>query len=249
MINEYLSNVKDALEVIEKAETNAINRAAEVIADSIEKGSILHVFGCGHSHMMSEEVFYRAGGLVPIHPIFVENLMLHKGGTRSTLFERKNGYAEAFMPEQDIRQGDVVIVVSTSGRNPVPIDVARISKEKGAFVIGLTSRQASVGQPSRHQKGQYLYEMVDLVLDNHVKQGDAVMHDEEHNISFGSISGILGLTMMNTIVVEAINKLIQRGIDPPIFNSGNIDGSDESNKALIKRYKDRIPLLDSLNDK
>lgn len=249
MINEYLSNVKDALEVIEKAEANAINHAAEEIADSIEKGSIIHVFGCGHSHMMSEEVFYRAGGLVPIHPILVEDLMLHKGGTRSTLYERKNGYAESFMTDQDIRKGDVVIVISTSGRNPVPIDVARVSKEKGAFVIGLTSRQASVGQPSRHERGSYLYEVVDLVLDNHVKQGDAVMHDEENNISFGSISSILGLSMMNAIVVEAINKLIHRGIDPPIFKSGNVDGSDESNQALIQLYKGRIPLLESIREK
>ncbi|TKD67704.1 SIS domain-containing protein [Pseudalkalibacillus hwajinpoensis] len=249
MFKEYVSIVKDSLEIIEKEEASAMNLAAEEIANSIVKDRIIHVFGCGHSHMMSEEVFYRSGGLVPIHPIFVEDLMLHKGGTRSTLFERMNGYVEDFMTEQDIRKGDVVIVVSTSGRNPVPVDVARVSKEKGAYVIGLTSRQASVGQPSRHEKGRYLYEVVDLVLDNHVTQGDAVMHDEKHNISFGSISGILGLTIMNAIVVEAIQKLIQRGIEPPVFKSGNIDGSDELNKALINRYKDRIPLLDSLSDK
>ncbi|WP_347548242.1 SIS domain-containing protein [Pseudalkalibacillus hwajinpoensis] len=243
MLVNYFGSIEKALNDIKEKEHKAITLAAEKIADSIANGSIVHVFGCGHSHMMAEEVFYRAGGLVPVHPILVEDLMLHKGGTRSSMFERTNGFAASFMNDQDIQNGDVMIVVSTSGRNPVPVDAALYGKKKGAFVIGLTSRQASLGQPSRHEDGLYLYDAVDLVLDNHVEPGDAVMRHEESQLTFGSTSTVVGMTIMNTVFVEAIQVMIERGFEPPVFKSGNVDGSDEANETLIQRYKDRIPML------
>ena len=245
MFNEYFHKIKTALQLIEEEETQSIERAASAVATTIENGKIVHVFGCGHSHMMAEEVFYRAGGLVPIRPIFIEDLMLHRGGVRSSALERTNGLAADFMSNQDIQQGDVVIVVSTSGRNPVPIDVALLSKEKGAFVVGLTSRNAAIGQASRHHTGNYLYETVDLAINHHVAPGDAAMQDPESQLSFGSTSTVLGMAIMNGITVAAIQKLIDRGIHPPVFKSGNVDGSDEWNQALIAKYKSRIPLLES----
>lgn len=245
MFSEYFHKINTALHMIEDYEKHSIERAASAVATTIENGKIVHVFGCGHSHMMAEEVFYRAGGLVPIRPIFIEDLMLHRGGMRSSALERTNGLAAEFMSHQDIQQGDVVIVVSTSGRNPVPIDVALLSKEKGAFVVGLTSRNASIGQPSRHHTGKYLYETVDLEINHHVAPGDAAMQDPESQLSFGSTSTVLGMAIMNGITVAAIQKLIDRGIHPPVFKSGNVDGSDEWNQTLIAKYKSRIPLLES----
>ena len=244
MFSEYFNHISQALRVIEEQEESAIKRASAAVATSIENGQIVHVFGCGHSHMMAEEVFYRAGGLAPIRPIFIEDLMLHRGGLRSSALERTNDLAKGFMAHQDIQRGDVVIVVSTSGRNPVPIDVALLSKEREAYVIGVTSRQASIGQASRHHTGKYLYETVDLVIDHHISRGDATMHDEKTQIAFGSTSTILGMAVMNGITVEAIQQLIERGIHPPVFKSGNVDGSDEWNHTLINKYKSRIPLLD-----
>ncbi|MGA9289578.1 MAG: SIS domain-containing protein [Anaerobacillus sp.] len=248
MFRDYFTKIRTALQVIEEQEEASIKRAASAVSTSIEQGKIVHVFGCGHSHMMAEEVFYRAGGLVPIRPILIEDLMLHRGGTRSSALERTNDLAEGFMANQDIQKGDVVIVVSTSGRNPVPVDVALLSKERGAYVIGLTSRTASIGQPSRQKEGLYLYEAVDLVIDNHVEPGDAVMQDPENLISFGSTSTVIGMGIMNAITVEAIHQLIERGIDPPVLKSGNVDGSDESNRVLIEKYKSRIPLLENRAD-
>ncbi|MCK9912021.1 sugar isomerase domain-containing protein, partial [Microbacteriaceae bacterium K1510] len=131
--------VKKQLEQIETLERENMLQAAKRVADCIQQDGIVHLFGCGHSHILTEDVFYRAGGLVPIHAIFVEPLMLHEGAVRSSELERKNGYAASFMGEQDIRPSDVVFVLSTSGRNPVPVDVALLAKEKEAFVIGITS--------------------------------------------------------------------------------------------------------------
>src|SRR5690625_3022240 len=146
MIHNYFSNITDLLKKVEKEEQDVLTKASKKVSESIQNDGVVHLFGCGHSHILTEEVYYRAGGLVPIHPILHEPLMLHEGAVRSSTYERKNDYAKTFMQEQDIRDGDLIFVISTSGRNPVPVDVATIAKEKGAYVIGITSIEYSSSQ-------------------------------------------------------------------------------------------------------
>src|SRR5690606_20218976 len=150
MLSAYFERAKERLELVEKNESERLKQAAQKVADVIQAGGIIQLFGCGHSHILTEEVFYRAGGLVPIKPIFVEPLMLHEGAGRSSQLERKNGFADTFLEDQDFRPEDIVFVLSTSGRNPVPVDVAEAARKKGAFVIGITSKEYSQSQTSRH---------------------------------------------------------------------------------------------------
>ncbi|TYR79744.1 SIS domain-containing protein [Priestia megaterium] len=241
MRSSYLDEVKAILTRVEQTEQPVMNEASSLIADAIQSHHLIHLFGCGHSHLLTEELFYRSGGLAAIRPILIEELMLHKGAARSSQLERQNDFAHTFMQDQDIRKGDICIVISTSGVNPVPIDVALLAKEKGAFVIGLTSPSYATSRPSRHKDGFYLHEVVDLVLNNHVPKGDALLH--EQNIAFGSGSTVVGATILNQIVSQAISQIIQSGSTPPVFLSGNIEGADEHNQKLIAAYKDRIPML------
>ncbi|NAP01481.1 sugar isomerase domain-containing protein, partial [Halomonas sp. MG34] len=175
MIDKYFSKIANLLAIVEKEELEGMSLAAKKVAEVIQNGGVVHLFGCGHSHILTEEVYYRAGGLVPIHPVLHEPLMLHEGAVRSSAFERKNDYAKTFMESQDIRNSDLIIVISTSGRNPVPVDVAKIAKSKGAFVIGITSISYSSSQPSRHTSELHLFDAVDLVIDNHAPVGDALL--------------------------------------------------------------------------
>ncbi|KML37396.1 SIS domain-containing protein [Cytobacillus firmus] len=244
MLENYLNDIKDLLSLVEKEEGPKLKKAARAVAECIQHHGIIHVFGCGHSHMLGEELFYRAGGLAPIKPIFVEDLMLHKGAVRSSSLEKENDYAVGFMENADIRPNDVVIVASTSGRNPVPVDVAEISKASGAFVIGITSPRYAETQFSRHKHGKYLFSSVDLVIDNHIEPGDALMQHSSMGISFGSASSIIGFAIVNSLMVEAVEVMVENGFEPPIFKSGNIDGADQHNRELVKRYKSRIPLLE-----
>ncbi|MFP3844070.1 SIS domain-containing protein [Priestia filamentosa] len=241
MSNQYIEEIKALLYKVEKQEKTIIQEAATQIVNSINSQGIIHLFGCGHSHMLTEELFYRSGGLAPIHPIFIEELMLHKGASRSSQLERQNQYAHTFMKEQDIRSGDICIVVSTSGVNPVPIDVALLAKEKGAYVIGLTSPIYAKSRPSRHESGHYLHDVVDVVLDNHIPKGDVLLN--KNNIKFGSGSTIIGAIILNTLFSEVIEIMLQAGLTPPIFQSGNMEGADNHNKHLIAQYKERIPFL------
>lgn len=244
MFDAYFQKIKELLADIEKNEKANMTIAAEKIAECIKSDGIIHVFGCGHSHMLGEELFYRAGGLVPINPILIEDLMLHKGAVRSSQLEQKNDYAAQFMTDTTIQKGDAVIIASTSGRNPVPIDVAEIAKEKGAFTIAITSISYAKNQSSRHKSGKFLYESVDLPIDNAIVVGDALMEHDSLEVRFGSGSTVIGTAIVNGIMVEAVKILVENKINPPIFKSGNIDGAEEHNRKLINKYKARIPMLE-----
>lgn len=244
MLDQYFRELKALLESVEKDEWDNLKRAAQKVAACIQNNGIVHVFGCGHSHMFGEELFYRAGGLAPISPILIEDLMLHKGAVRSSKLEKENGLADEFMPHTKIQPEDVVIIVSTSGRNPVPIDVADISRSKGAFVIAITSPAYAKSQSSRHRSGKYLYQSADLSIDNHIEVGDAMMKHESLDVSFGSGSSVIGMAIVNSMMVEAVNFMVESNFPPPIFKSGNIDGAEEHNRELINRYKSRIPMLE-----
>ncbi|MED3622570.1 SIS domain-containing protein [Bacillus thermocopriae] len=243
MLAQYFEIAKNKIELVEKTEKGKMQKVAEKVAEVIQKGGIIQLFGCGHSHLLTEEVFYRAGGLVPIKPIFVEPLMLHEGALRSSQLERQNDYAAEFLHQQDIRPEDLVFVLSTSGRNPVPVDVALFAKEKGAFVVGITSLEYSKSQPSRHKSGQHLYNSVDVVIDNHSSKGDAALSYEKVMEPFGATSTVTGAVILNAVLAEAIKIMADNGFQPPVFLSGNIDGADDHNHQLIEKYRGRIPLL------
>ncbi|RRN69108.1 sugar isomerase domain-containing protein [Peribacillus simplex] len=240
-MNSYFEEVQALLKIVGEQEKQSIKESVEHISKAVMSDGVIHLFGSGHSHILTEEVFYRAGGLAAIHPIFVEDLMLFKGASRSSQLERQNDLSEKFMLDEDIRPGDVCIVISSSGVNPVPIDVAIIAKEKGAFVIGLTSPEYANSCPSRHKKKLYLHDVVDLVIDNHISKGDTLLNS--NNISFGSGSTVIGAVLLNMIFTQVIETIIESGVTPPVFLSSNIEGADEHNQKIIAKYKTRIPQL------
>jgi uncharacterized phosphosugar-binding protein len=133
--------------------------------------------------------------------------------------------------------------LSTSGRNPVPIDVALTPKNKGAYTIVITSLEYSLSQPSRHQSGKLLYEVADLVINNYSIKGDAILSHESVPVPFSPTSTVIGSAILNAIFAEAIVFMAENGFEPPIFLSGNIEGADDHNNKIIEKYKDRIPIL------
>ncbi|KGA97669.1 hypothetical protein AJ85_11380 [Alkalihalobacillus alcalophilus ATCC 27647 = CGMCC 1.3604] len=243
MFQQYLKTIHHLLEKIEQEESNVISEVSKRIAHSLTNDGIIYVFGCGHSHMLGEEVFYRAGGLVPINPILIEDLMLHRGASRSSELEKHPTFAKSFLSEINLSKNDLLIVASTSGRNPVPIDVALYGKEQGTHVVGITSLHYKGNQDSRHASGLHLSEAVDTVINNHIEVGDALISFADENIQVGPGSSITGMAIMNSLVVETTNILIENGQTPPVFKSGNVDGGTEHNQTLLNKYK---PLIDKL---
>jgi uncharacterized phosphosugar-binding protein len=222
LAKRYFAEVYRLLEEAERSQMDPIMRAGQVIARAIAQGGALHIFGTGHSHMFAEEIYVRAGGLTCINAILEPSLMLHENPARSTELERREGLAAEILAEHDLRAGDVLVVVSNSGRNPVPIEAALYGKERGLVVIALTSLTHSRAVRSRHASGRRLFEVADVVLDNGGQPGDAVLEIEGLPTRACPTSTVVGVTILNAVVAATVEELLRRGISPPLLVSSNV---------------------------
>lgn len=238
----YFRRIYEIMEDVLATQGDAIDTASSWMADTIGTRGIVHLFGSGHSHMVAEEVFHRAGSLLPLNPMLDPNLTLF-GMINATLLERSEGYGKVIVGSHDIRPGEVVIVASNSGVNPVPIDVALECKALGARTIAITSDERYRDAPSRHHGGKRLAEVTDLTLDTRVPRGDALVEIEGLDASAGGASTAIGTALINALVVETAAKLHARGIAPPLIPSMNVPGGDAIMEDLVKEWGARLPLL------
>ena len=240
---EYLENLSRILNSITENQLGAIEKCSEVFADALENDRNIFLFGTGHSHMLAEELFYRAGGLVKIQPVLETALMLHESASKSTEMERLEGYADILFDSYSMRKNDVIVIISNSGRNGVCVDMAQLCREKGLKVIALTNLNHSKSMESRHPSGKKLYEFADIVLDNMGCAGDASIYFEKLKRNAAPTSTSAGAAILNAVAVGCIEKMIQDGYTPEVFSSSNVDGGDEVNKVFIDKYKGKIKSL------
>ena len=240
---EYLNNLQRILSQVTEKQMDAIDRCAESFARALENDNTIFLFGTGHSHMLSEELFYRAGGLVKIQPVLETALMLHESASKSTEIERLEGYAEILFNTYDMKKDDVIVIASNSGRNGIPVDMALLAKEKGLTVVALTSISHSSASPSRHRSGKRLFEIADIVLDNMGELGDASVNFPELGRKACPTSTSIGAAILNAVVSGTIELMLSHGVTPEVFSSSNVDGGDAINNAFIAKYKGIIKSL------
>ena len=238
--DRYFEQVRKRMDVIEKTQMANIGRAAELIADAVARDRLVYLFGAGHSCLLAQETFVRAGGLMNMQAILDPGLDFHAGAERQGGFERMPGYAKVVIRDYDIQPRDVVIVISNSGRNPVPVQFALEAKERGATVIALTSLEHSKAVSSNDASGKRLFEIADLVLDNACPAGDAMVVVEGMRPPVGPGSTVLGALILNAIVVQVSQKLVQRGITPLVALSGNLEGSHEYNDKVLGAAREKL---------
>jgi uncharacterized phosphosugar-binding protein len=240
---QFIGKISEIMEEMKNTQWEQIEKAAVHVANAIEKDGLLHVFGCGHSQMYAEEVFYRAGGLVPVNAILEPSLSLRPEAPKSTWFERIHGYAKVVLDNEVVKPGDVMLIASTSGRNAVPVEMAMEAKSRGLIVVALTSRRFTDDVTSRHPSGKKLIDLADVILDNCGVSGDAIMEAEGFPVRFGPTSSIIGFTMIQAMIVQTVEELLSRGFHPPVWVSSNLDKGDEINRDYIREYKHRIKCL------
>jgi len=237
----YLGILKAQLDSVFTSQTVEFNAAAAAIARALASGKWLYLAGTGHSHLLALELFYRAGGLVRAVPILDEELMLHRSASASSGFERETGRADRMLSRYGVGAGDVLIVISNSGRNAVPIEFAEGGRARGATVIALTSRQHSLAHASRHPSGKRLFEVADVVLDNGGVEGDATL-EIAPGISMGATSTAVGAALLQALAAEAASRAVQAGWPPEVYRSSNGSGERE-NARYLEAYRGRIPHL------
>lgn len=240
---EYYDIVTKQLEQQVTEEESTIEAAAQACADSVRKDRLIHVFGCGHSQMFAMEVFYRAGGLVPVNALLIPHLALFPKAKLSTIQERVEGISREYLNLCDVSADDTIIIVSISGRNAGVIDMALAAKEIGMKVVALVSKNFSSGVSSRHSSGKKLADVADIVIDIKCVEGDACLSLNEMPDKFTGTSTILGMTVIDMIMARTIELSVESGKIPPVYVSSNLDKGDAINAEHIKNYCNKIDCL------
>lgn len=236
----YRDTLVDLFDTILAEEEAALDAAVRAVAAALETGHLIYTTGSGHSHLLAEELFYRAGGIAAVQPVLVPELMLHEGAQRSTEQERVEGKAAAVLADYPIGPGDVMIVASNSGRNAYPIEVTQFAKARGATTIAITALDHARRTASRHASGKRLFEIADIVIDNHGIYGDAALPIPGSAVAMGPTSTLTGVFILNAIVAEAVAQLAARGIHPDVFVSANSQADPAAGEAILQRWKPRI---------
>lgn len=239
----------DYFEVINKqlkdqlTEQGNIEKAALYCAESIRNERLVHVFGCGHSQMFAMEVFYRAGGIVPVNALLIPHLALFPKAKLSTYQERIENFSNKYLKMEDIDAKDTMIVASVSGRNAAVVDMALEAKKIGMKVIALTSVKFSEGVSSRHSSGKLLKDVSDVVIDIKCDLGDAALTLEGIESKFSGTSTVLGMTVMESMMARVIEINKENNFETPIYVSSNLDKGDDINAKYIKQYNKLISCL------
>lgn len=241
----YYEELVKLIDFLYDKEYDNIKKAAEVCADAIEKGGVVHVFGTGHSHGFSMEMKDRIGGLACIHQMDTADFVLKDKFTlsefkdRDNIFERREGIIDQLYELYSINPNDVFIIISNSGINGMVIDMAITAKKNHHKIIVVTSFKHTMAEKSRHPSGSKLYEYGDVVIDNCGPQGDAFL-DTGRLEKICSVSSILGAFIAQSLVIEICEFLKHKNFDLPVFKDESVKGGKEYNKALKEKYFGKV---------
>jgi uncharacterized phosphosugar-binding protein len=247
-IAQYHAVVTAMLQKIADTQRETIGRAARRCAEAIVEDRYLYVIGTGgHSYIACEEMFWRAGGLVPVYPILDPGLSLSHGAWRSNLIERTPGYVIPILKYHGVRKADVLIVCNAYGINAATIDAALEGKRLGATVIGVTSTefatQVPADHPSRHPSRQNLHEVADIFLNTWLPYGDAVVDVPGCAQRVAPCSSLGTAFVLNCLVATTVEELVRRGVTPPVWMSANLPGGDEANRQHMEKHIRRVKFL------
>ncbi|MFF0834503.1 MULTISPECIES: SIS domain-containing protein [unclassified Streptomyces] len=230
------------LQRVREEESGAITAAAALLADTVASGGRLFAFGAGHSSLAAQDVVYRAGGLALMNLLTVPGVVGVDvtPATLGSALERVDGLASAVLDTSPLRAGDALVIVSLSGRNALPVEMAQGARARGVKVIGVTSVAYASETTSRHSSGTFLKDHCDIVLDSKITVGDAELTLDTIPAPFAPASTVVTTALMQAVVATTAADLADRGIEPPLLRSGNVDGGHDWNARVMSEYGDRI---------
>jgi uncharacterized phosphosugar-binding protein len=240
----WISHALQVLKDIEATQTEAIDSAAEIAANAIGGGGVVHTFGTGHSRIPVEEMFPRYGSYPGWHPIAELSMTFHTeiagaNGQRQAMFiERVSGLAEAILSNFNLRPTDAMLIFSASGRNAVPVETAILAKKAGMSVIAVTSIAEARSVPATHESGTVLADHADVVIDLCTPLGDAVCDIPGWQNKVGPTSTIANVAIVNTLKVRTAERLAAQGIELPVLTGPQIVGAEQSAELFDLAYLD-----------
>jgi uncharacterized phosphosugar-binding protein len=237
-LDHYLHAMSDLQTHVVESQRAQLLEVAERMAETTRRDGRIFIFGTGHSHLIAEEGFYRAGGLANVVPMLAEHLMLHSLPALGSRLERTPGLAEMILDRYNPEPQEMLFVISNSGVNQLPVEMAIRGHERRLFVVGISSfayaRQAPISNI-----GLRLDQSVDFALDNGGIPGDATLELEGFPWRIAPSSTVMCALIWNSLVAETARLLLMAGVTPPIFASLNVPGAAEHNKALLEKWRPR----------
>ncbi|MGW1542877.1 SIS domain-containing protein [Streptomyces sp. NPDC002309] len=240
--DRYLDAAIGLLQRVRAEETETVAAAGALLADTVASGGRLFAFGAGHSSLAAQDVVYRAGGLALMNLLVVPGVVGVDvmPATLGSALERVDGLATAVLDSSPLRAGDALVIISLSGRNALPVEMALGARALGVRVIGVTSVAYAGETSSRHSSGTYLRDHCDIVLDSKIAVGDAELTHDAVPAPFAPASTVVTSALLQAVMATAAVDLAERGIEPPLLRSGNVDGGHEWNRRVLEEYGDRI---------
>ncbi|HJT38313.1 MAG TPA: sugar isomerase domain-containing protein [Actinomycetota bacterium] len=232
-IREHLARVEAANEV-------TLDRVADEMFRVITSDGLIYVGGTGHSIALMLEGFYRAGGLACVQPLYHPSLLPLHGGQDSTLYEHTAGVAKLLVNRYAPTDGDIAFIVSNSGVNVVPVELADELRARNTPVVAIVSLTHL--RKAKARAGHKIDNVVDYILDTQVPYGDAAYRAEGQSPMAG-LSSITGVYLWTLLLARVADRAAAKGIELPIWTSSNVEGGAERNAVLFDAYRKRVPLL------
>jgi uncharacterized phosphosugar-binding protein len=231
---QYFDAAIDLLQRVRDEESGNIAEAGTLLADAVQSGGRLFAFGAGHSSLAAQDVVYRAGGLALMNLLAVPGVVGVDvmPATLGSALERVDGLAGAVLDSSPAKPGDVLVIISLSGRNSLPVEMAMNARALGLKVIGVTSVAYASETRSRHVSGTFLLDHCDVVVDSKIAVGDAELSLDGVDAPFGSASSVVTGALMQAMIAATIERLAERGVQPPLLRSGN--------GRIFQEYGERI---------
>ncbi|MPM26848.1 hypothetical protein SDC9_73353 [bioreactor metagenome] len=237
---QYLDVELDTLRKIRATQSVNIEKAAEILAECTKNDGIIRVFGCGHSHLIADDVFYRSATLGNVQAVLEEAVTGNTQISKSGFMEKMEGYAEKILDYYRLQPNDAVICISNSGNNAVTLEFADLCQKRGYPVIVLTNTDYSKTLKPRHSSGRRLMDCGDIVISNCSPIGDAAVVIEGLPMKVGSTSSIPFIFLINAILAEAVDRCIKAGFTPDVYYNGSLRVNDsrigDHNFAIIDKY-------------
>ena len=242
LAGQYFDAAIALLQRVRDEDAAAIEAAGTLLADTVEAGGRLFAYGAGHSSLPAQDLVYRAGGLALMNLLIVPGALGVdvRPATLGSALERVGGLADVVLETSPLRAGDALIVISLSGRNTLPVELAVGARALGVKVIGVTSVAYATETTSRSVSGTFLKDHCDIVLDSRIPVGDAELTLEGIPAPFGPVSTVVTSALLQAVVATAAGVLTERGIQPPLLRSANVDGGHAWNAQVMDEYADRI---------
>jgi uncharacterized phosphosugar-binding protein len=241
--NPYYDAVRRLQAQVIESQTEILNEIAAKMAEAVRRDRRIFLFGTGHSHLLAEEAFFRAGGLAAATPMFVpQALMLHESSRMSSQLERMPELAAVICDEYDPQPGEMLIVYADSGSNALPVQMAIEAKSRGLTSVGVCSMQYAHAAPLS-KAGKKLFEVSDFTIDNGGIPGDALIQIEGSPWRTAGTSTLMGVLIWNCLLSQTVRLLVAAGAEPPIFASYNMPGAIEHNQRILAKWSRINPHL------